>query len=84
MSSVGIPEGTVIKEKPRCYCVWFETLNIGPTQRKLHKKCDYCKEIEARPKWVVGEHKPEGFKGTNANLVVKVDGNDLVWADPHV
>ena len=48
MSSVGIPEGTIIRERVTCECLWI-CLPTYPAQWKLERKCDYCKEKEGLP-----------------------------------
>ena len=47
-NTVGIPEGTEIREELKCQCQWV-TLLCFPPIRKLKRKCDYCKELEGIP-----------------------------------
>ena len=59
MSSVGIPEGTIIQERITCECLWM-CLTSYPAKWKLERKCNYCKEKEGLPvdpeEKIAGEH----------------------------
>ena len=45
MNSIGISEGTVIRSKEKCMCVWG-TLTSLPPKFKLIKKCKPCIQKE--------------------------------------
>ena len=45
MNSIGIKEGTTIKDCNPCRCRWVTLLSYPP-QYRLEKKCDYCKGID--------------------------------------
>lgn len=80
MNSIGIAEGTIIKDpQPKCHCDWI-TITTIPPSRMLERKCDYCKDMESMPKLIVGKSQPK-----DNNMIAKIDGDgDLVWVYPSV
>ena len=46
MSTVGIPEGTIITDHDPCWCVWYQRGH----ETELAQKCEWCKDKEQADK----------------------------------